>query len=200
MTHDGPSLLLEVFLVRLVSQLELFMSFLFPRLHPFCWVHKPGVPRGPASTPRLGPSRQHITRGPAQGSRTTGRKGGPVTDRKVWPKRNSARSSTTSAHVPDQSARFGLQPPPDGLSDRKVWPKVLLSTPTPRLRPGFTETLLTALLRLVRPEPTGAIRPGTPTRKGPWDKRRKQAKTHKSNHGTRDHTLYACRNSTLQPP
>ena len=35
MTHDGPSLLLEVFLVRLVSQLELFMSFLFPKLHPF---------------------------------------------------------------------------------------------------------------------------------------------------------------------
>ena len=83
----------------------------------------PGVPRGPASTPRLGPSRQHVAHGLAQESKTTGRKGGPVTDRKVWPKRNSARSSTTSAHLSDQSACFGLQPPLDGLSDRKAWPK-----------------------------------------------------------------------------
>jgi hypothetical protein len=35
MTRDGPSLLLEVFLVRLASKYELFMSFLSPRLHPF---------------------------------------------------------------------------------------------------------------------------------------------------------------------
>ena len=35
MTHDGPSLLLEIFLAWLVSHLELFMSFLSPRLHPF---------------------------------------------------------------------------------------------------------------------------------------------------------------------
>ena len=35
MTRDGPFLLLEVFLVRLVSQLELFMSFLFPSSHLF---------------------------------------------------------------------------------------------------------------------------------------------------------------------
>ena len=35
MTHDGASLLLEVFLVRLVLQLELFMSFLFPKSHLF---------------------------------------------------------------------------------------------------------------------------------------------------------------------
>ena len=38
MTHDGPSLLLEVFLVRLVSQHELFMSFLSPRLYPFILI------------------------------------------------------------------------------------------------------------------------------------------------------------------
>ena len=88
-----------------------------------CRVHKPGVPRGPASTPRLGPSGQYTTHGPAQGSKTTGQKSGPVTDRKVWPKGNNARSSTTSAHLSDRSARFGLQPPPDGLSDRKAWPK-----------------------------------------------------------------------------
>ena len=53
----------------------------------------------------------------------TGQKGGPVTDQKVGPKRNSARSSTTSAHLFDQSARFGLQPPSDDLSDQKAWPK-----------------------------------------------------------------------------
>ena len=129
-----------------------------------------------------------------------GQKGILVTDRKVWPKKNNARSLTTSAHLSDRSARFELQLPSDGLSNRKAWPKVLLSTPTPRLQPGFTETLLTALLRLARLGPTGAVRPGTPARKEPGDKRRKQARVHKSNHGTRDHTLYTCRNSTLQPP
>ena len=35
MIRDGPFLLLEVFLIQLASHLELFMSFLFPRLHPF---------------------------------------------------------------------------------------------------------------------------------------------------------------------
>jgi len=34
-----------------------------------CRVHKPRVPRGPASTPRLAPSRQHVTHGPAQESK-----------------------------------------------------------------------------------------------------------------------------------
>ena len=58
----------------------------------------------------------------------------------------SPTGALTSAHLSDQSTRFGLQPPPDSLSDRKAWPKVLLSTPTPTLRPEFTETLLTALL------------------------------------------------------
>ena len=73
-----------------------------------CWVHKPGVPRRPASTPRLGPSRQHATHGPAQESKTTGQKGGPVTNQKVWLRRNNAFSSTTSAHLSDRSAHFGL--------------------------------------------------------------------------------------------
>ena len=35
MTRDGPSLLLEVFLVQLASQYELFVSVLFPRSHLF---------------------------------------------------------------------------------------------------------------------------------------------------------------------
>ena len=47
---------------------------------------------------------------PRQGStqeyEATGRKGGPVTDRKVWPKRSSARLSAASAHLSDRSVRF----------------------------------------------------------------------------------------------
>jgi len=35
-----------------------------------CRVHKPGVPRGPASTPGLGPRKQHVVHGPTQGSKT----------------------------------------------------------------------------------------------------------------------------------
>ena len=35
------------------------------------------------------------------------------------------------------------------------------------LRPGYVRTLLVALLRLAQPKPIGAIRPGTPARKGP---------------------------------
>ena len=41
-------------------------------------------------------------------SLTTGQKGDPITDRKVWPRRSSARLSTP-AHLSDRSARFGLQ-------------------------------------------------------------------------------------------
>ena len=47
---------------------------------------------------------------------------------------------------------------------------------------------------------TGTNQPGTPARKGPGNERRKQGRAHKSNHDTRDRTLYAYRNSTLQPP
>ena len=35
-----------------------------------CRVHKPGVPRGLASTPGLGPRKQHVIHGPAQESKT----------------------------------------------------------------------------------------------------------------------------------
>ena len=73
-----------------------------------CWVHKPRVPQGPASMPRLGPSRQHVTHGLAQESKTIGQKGSHVTDRKVWPKRNNAHSSAASAHLSDRSVRFGF--------------------------------------------------------------------------------------------
>ena len=52
------------------------------------------------------------------------------------PKRTSARSSTSSAHLSDRSTRFGNRPPPGGPSDRKAWPKTLLPTLTSCFRPG----------------------------------------------------------------
>ena len=75
--------------------------------------------------PRKGSAQAGSTQlmGRPKSLKTTGQKGGPVTDQKVWAKKNSARSSTTSAHLSDRSARFGLQPPPDGLSNWKAWPK-----------------------------------------------------------------------------
>ena len=165
-----------------------------------CRVHKPRVPQGPASTPGLGPNRQHTTHGLAQESKTTGRKGGPVTDRKVWTKRNSTRSSTTSAHLSNRTARFRLQPPPDGLSNRKAGPKCYF-----RLRPRVSDR--------------GSQKPCSPLfsnwrdqdRLGPSDQECPLGRNHatngkskpgriESNHDTRDHTLHACRNSTLQLP
>ena len=60
---------------------------MFNITHAYCWVHKPGVPRGPASTPGLGPGKQHVVHGPAQESKnTTGREDSPVADREVYPK------------------------------------------------------------------------------------------------------------------
>ena len=53
----------------------------------------------------------------------------------------------------------------------------------------------TSATRAVWGHPTGDARS-----EGARDKWRKQARARKSNHDTRDHTLYTCRNSTLQPP
>ena len=41
-----------------------------PHKYSMCRVHKPGVPRGPSSTPGLGPGKQHIFHGPAQKTKT----------------------------------------------------------------------------------------------------------------------------------
>ena len=66
---------------------------------------------------------------------TTGQRNGPATNWKVGPKKSNTRSSATSAHLSDRSSRFGLQPPPDGLSDRKACPE-----PYFRLRPHVSPT------------------------------------------------------------
>ena len=118
------------------------------------------------------------------------------------PKYPNNRPEGRSNHRPEGLAEEEQRPfvdsgpplRPEGLA------KTLLPTLTPRLRPGYVKTLLTALLRLAQPEPTGTNRPGTPAQKGPGNERRKQSKAHKSNHDTRDRTLYTCRNNTLQPP
>ena len=122
-------------------------------VHHICRVHKPGVPRGPASTPGLGLRKQHVAHGMAQKPKNTmGWKDILVLDQKVYPKEQNARSSTSSAHLSDRSTRFGQQPPPGGLFDRKAWPKTMPPTPTPRFRPGVRRK------PGCRSSPTGATR------------------------------------------
>ena len=91
------------------------------------------------------------------------------------PKRTSARSSTSSAHLSDRSIRFWHQPPPCGVFDRKGLAQNIASYSDPASPTGDpVGSLLTTLLRLARPGPTGAIQPGTPARKGPGSEQRRQ--------------------------
>ena len=162
-------------------------------------VHKPEVPRGPASQQRLGPSRQTHNSWAGPSTKMTGQRGDRIFDQEAWPKRNNVRFPIL-AHLSDWSTRFGLQPTfgrsllPEGLA------KALPPTPTHVSDRGCAKPLLMALLRLARSEPTGTNRPGTPARKILGNERRKQGRAHKSNLNTGDHTLYTYRNSTLQPP
>jgi len=164
----------------------------------YCRVHKPGVPRGPATPQRLGPSRQCATHGPAQESKhqvrrtiqsPTGRSG----------RGGTAPAFPTPATSPTGAPVSVTSPPPDDLSDRKAWQSTTSDSDSDPTSPTGTHKN-PALLRLGQPELTGTNRQGTPTQKGPRNERRKQGKAHKSNHDTRDHTLYTYRNSTLQPP
>ena len=99
------------------------------------------------------------------------------------PKGTNTCSLTSSAHLSDQSTRFERQPPPGGLSDRKTWPKMLLPTSTPRLRPGTRRkpayrSCPTGTASTDWSHPTGDSRSeGT---RGEWRKQRT-----KSRHGTR---------------
>ena len=98
------------------------------------------------------------------------------------PERANTRSSTSSAHLSNRSTRFGHQLPPSGLSYQKAWPKMLLPTPTPRLRPG------TRRKPAYRSSPTGAARAdwshstGDARSEGTRGERRRQRT--KSNHDT----------------
>ena len=100
----------------------------------------------------------------------------------TYPKGQNARSSTSLAHLSDRSARFGHRLPLGGSSDQKAWPKTLLPTPTPRLRPG------TRMKHADRSSPTGAARAdwshptGDARSEGTRGERRRQRT--KSNHDT----------------
>ena len=97
--------------------------------------------------------------------------------------RTNVCSTTSSAHLSDRSARLGRRPPPGGLSDRKAWPKTLLPTLTPRLRPE------TRRKPAYRSSPTGTVSTdwshptGDSRSEGTRGERRKQRI--KSKHGTR---------------
>ena len=97
--------------------------------------------------------------------------------------RTNACSTTSSAHLSDRSARLGRRPPSGGLSDRKAWPKTLLPTLTPRLRPE------TRRKPAYRSSPTGTASTdwshptGDSRSEGTRGERKKQHT--KSKHGTR---------------
>ena len=116
-----------------------------------CRVHKPGVPRGPAPTPGLGPEKQHVVHGPAQESKnTTGRKDIPVPDRKVYPKEKTPARQLLWPTSPTGALASGTS------RLRAVSP---IERPGPKhcllLRPGVSDrgpvgSLLAALLQLAR--------------------------------------------------
>ena len=137
--------------------------------------------------------------GSAQESKTTGRKGSPVTDRKVWPKR------TAPAH---RLLR------PTSLTGALALESSHLRTTSPIGRPGLSATSNsdpaspTGVHRnpAHHSSPTSATRAdwGHPT--GDARSERTRGQTEKARQGAQNkpryqgHTLYACRNSTLQLP
>ena len=137
-----------------------FLPFSFRRIKeeipwkykdPYCWVHKPRVPRGPASMPGLGPGKQHVVHGPAQESKT--RRAG-----------RAVRSPTGRSTQKNKRPLVNFFSPP--LRSEQSLRALAASDPASPTRDPVG-SLLTALLRLAWPGPTGAIRPGTPARKEP---------------------------------
>ena len=126
-----------------------------------CRVHKPGVPRRPASQQRLSPSRQRVTHGPAQVSEQQVRRA------MQSPTERSGRGGATPVfQLQPTSPTRGLtpvsSPPPDGLFDRRAWPNTA-SDSDPHLRPGILQTpahcsSLTGTIRTAWNHPTGDAR------------------------------------------
>ena len=102
----------------------------------YCRVHKPGVPRGSASTPGLGPRKQHVVRGPAQEPKTQWAGGivrsptGRSTQKQALAHQPLRPTSLTGAFALGTSRLRAVSP------IGKAWPKAPLPIPTPRLRPG----------------------------------------------------------------
>ena len=111
---------------------------------------------------------------------------------------HSSASGSDPRLRPERSLQ--LQPPTDSLSDRKAQPKHYF-----RLRPHVsnqgTQNPCSLLFSDWRNQSRlGPTDRGRPPVKDQGTNGERQGKEHKSNHGTRDCTLYTCRNNTLQPP
>jgi hypothetical protein len=91
---------------------------------------------------------------------------------------------STSAHLYDRSAHFGLQPPPDGLSDWKAWQSTSSDSdwgmPRPR-SPLFSDWHDQSRL--------GPTDRGRPLGRDQETCGEKQGKAHTSKHNTMDRTL-----------
>ena len=157
------------------------------------------VPRRPASPQRLGPSRQRTTHGPAQESKTTGQTGGPVTDGRsgrggtapacrLWPTSPTGALTLVSSRLRTVSLRS------KGLTKHYL-----------RLRPHVSNRGMQRPCSLLffdwrNQSRLGPTDRGRPPGKDQGTNEEEQGEAHKSNHDTRDRTLYTYRNSTLQLP
>ena len=74
-----------------------------------CRVHKPGVPRGPASTPGVGPGKQHIFHGMAQKTKT--QQGGRVVQSSTGRSTRKNRRPLVSFFGPPLLPEHSLQAP-----------------------------------------------------------------------------------------
>ena len=133
-----------------------------------CRVYKPRVPQGPALTSGPSPRKQHVVHGPAQESKTqrAGRIVRLPTGRSTQKNKRPLFSFFGPPLRPEHSLRtpaaFRRSLRSEGLAQNAA----SYSDPASPTRDPVG-SLLTALLRLARPGPTGAIRPGTLAQKGP---------------------------------
>jgi len=164
-----------------------------------CRVHKPGVPRGPASAPGLGPGKQHVVHRLAQESKTqrarrtvrsptgrsTQRNKHPLV-KLLWPTSPTEALASDTSHLravspigrPGPKCCFLLQP---RVSD---W--------GPCRKPAYRSSP-TSAARADWGRPTGDAR-----LEGTRGERRRQRTKSKPRY--RDHTLYACGSSASQQP
>ena len=117
-----------------------------------CRFIKPGVPRGPASTPGLGPGKQHTVHGPAQESKK--QRAGRAIRSSTGRSTHKNKCPFDSFFGPPLRPKHSLRVP--AVSKRSLQSEGLAqnstsyfdpATPAPRL--GLVGTLPTALLRPV---------------------------------------------------
>ena len=164
-----------------------------------CRVHKPGSLTNQPPNKGSAQTDKHTTYGPAQVPKSHAK--WTIESPTERPGQGRTAPAFRFRHTSSTGALASVSSPPsDGLSYRKAWPKHYL-----RLRP----TSLTGDV----PNPCSWLFSDwhDQSRLGPTDRERplgrdqetygeKQGNAHKSNHNTRDRTLYTCKNNTLQPP